>query len=108
LSGPRQNLRRTAQVERQFHALLDHVDADDLVGAQLAAERAGGQAHRAEAGDQHGVIAADADLLQALVDRAEAAGHLRAIGIVSSSGSAIRSFSSAIMYSAMPPSRCQP
>ena len=49
--------------------------------AELAAERAGGQAHRAQAGDQHGVIAVDADLFQALVDGAEAAGHLRAIGV---------------------------
>jgi hypothetical protein len=34
-----------------------------------------------EAGDEHGVIAADADLLQAFVHGAKAAGHLRAIGI---------------------------
>ncbi len=57
------------------------VDADDPVGAQFAAERAGGQAHGAEAGDQHRIVAADADLLQPFVDRAEAAGHLRAIGV---------------------------
>jgi hypothetical protein len=86
--GPRRRCRAALQhfvaqleVERQLHALLDHVDADDPVGAQLAAERAGGQAHRTEAGDQHRVVAADADLLQAFVDRAEAAGHLRAIGV---------------------------
>ncbi len=64
-----------------MHALLDDIDANDPVGAQFAAERAGRQAHRAETGDQHGVIAADADLFQAFVDRAEAAGYLRAIGV---------------------------
>ena len=52
-----------------------------LLRAELAAERAGGQAHRAQPGNQHRVIAVDADLLQPLVDRAESAGHLRAIGV---------------------------
>ena len=82
LSGPLcQHFVAELEVERQLHALFDDVDADDPLGAQFAAERAGGQAHRTEAGDQHGVVAADADLFQAFVDRAEAAGHLRAIGV---------------------------
>ena len=98
-----------AEVERDLHALRNHIDADDLVGAEFAAERAGGQAHRAQAGDEHGVIAVDADLFQAFVDGAESARHLRAIGVGKlRRADAIRSFSSAIMYSAMPPSRCQP
>ena len=49
--------------------------------AQFAAQRAGGQADRAKAGDQDGVVAADADLLEAFIDGAEAAGHLRAVGV---------------------------
>ena len=52
-----------------------------LLRSELAAKRGGGQADGAEAGDQHGVIAVDADLLQAFVDGAEAAGDLRAVGI---------------------------
>ena len=82
LSGPlRKHFIAEFEIARELHALLDDVDADDLLRAQLAAERAGGQSHRTEAGDQHGVVAADADLLQTFVDRAEAAGHLRAIGV---------------------------
>ena len=77
----RQNLVAEAEIPRDLHALGHHVDADDFLRAQLAAERAGGQADGAEAGDEHGMVAADADLLQALVDGAESAGHLRAVGV---------------------------
>ena len=38
-----------AQVAREFHALLQHVDADDPVRAQFAAERAGGESHGSQA-----------------------------------------------------------
>src|ERR1035438_675296 len=47
----------------------------------FAAECAGGQSNRTEASDEHGVITVDADLLEALIDGAEAAGDLRAVGI---------------------------
>ena len=69
------------EVERELHALLHNVDADNLVRAQLSAERASGQSHGAQTGDQHRMIAADADLFQTFIHRAETAGHLGAIGI---------------------------
>ena len=62
-------------------AFLDHVDADDLVGSELPAKRAGGKADGAETGYEHGVIAVDSNLFQTLVDGSEPAGHLRAVGI---------------------------
>src|SRR5690606_13183670 len=58
-----------------------HVEADDARGAEGAREHGGGEPDGAEAGDEHDVVAADADLLQALVDGAEAAGDLRAVGV---------------------------
>ena len=60
---------------------VHHVDSDNQVRAEFAAKCAGGQTNGSEPGDEHGVIAVDADLLQALVDGAEAARHLRAIGV---------------------------
>ena len=66
---------------RNLHALGNNVDADDLLRAEFAAKRAGGQADGAQAGNEHRMIAVDADLLQALVDGAESASNLRAIGV---------------------------
>src|ERR1035441_1015636 len=69
------------QVHGDLHALWQYIDADDVVGAELAAESARCQAHRPQSSNEHGVIAVDADLLQPLVDRAKSAGHLRAVSI---------------------------
>ena len=51
------------------------------MSAHLSAQRRGRQPDRAKAGHQHVVIAADSDLLQPLIDGAEAAGYLRTIGV---------------------------
>src|SRR5690606_17888645 len=65
-----------AQAERagQVKPVVVHVEADDARGAEGAREHGGGEPDGAEAGDEHDVVAADADFLQALVDGAEAAG----------------------------------
>ena len=70
-----------AQMQRNVTALRGNIDANDFLRAQLAAERAGGEADRAEASDEHRVIAADSNLLQSFVDSAKSAGHLRPIEI---------------------------
>src|ERR1019366_995202 len=62
------------------------VDPDDRVRSQLSAERCRSQAHRPQAGDQYSVVAADSYLLKPLVNRAEAAGHLRSVGIAQTVG----------------------
>ncbi len=76
-----QRLVAQAEIARELHAVFVHVDANDLRRAQLAAERRRGQTDGAEAGDEHRVVAADADFFEAFVNRAEAAGNLRAVGI---------------------------
>src|SRR5690606_2898222 len=64
-----------------LHPLRDHVDADDLAGAESPAEHRGGQADWSQAGDEHGIVAADPDLFQAFVHGAEAAGDLRSVEV---------------------------
>ena len=68
-----------AQILGQLHALLVHVAADGLVAAHGLGQHQRGQTHRAQAGDQHAVVAGDADLHQRLVAGAEAAGDLCAV-----------------------------
>src|SRR5204862_3781805 len=64
-----------------FQPLGDDIDADDPLRSHFSAERGGRQPDRSQSGDEHIMISADSDLLQPLVDRAEAARHLRAITI---------------------------
>ena len=77
--GAVEHVVRKAQVLGQLHAVLVHVAADGGVAAHGLRQHQRGQAHRAQAGDQHPVVAGDADLHQGLVAGAEAAGHLRAV-----------------------------
>ena len=81
LSGPKRGPRRRARDRGDLHALRHNVDADDLLRAEFAAERAGGEADGAEAGDEHRMIAVDANFLEAFVDGAESAGYLCAVGV---------------------------
>jgi len=62
-----------AESAGQLKALIENVDADDLFRAEFAAQCASSEADRAKAGDEHCVVATDADLLEALVDGAESA-----------------------------------
>ena len=77
--GAVEHVVRQAQVLGQLHAVLVHVTADGSVAAHGLRQHQRGQAHRAKAGDQHPVVAGNADLHQGLVAGAEAAGHLRAV-----------------------------
>src|ERR1019366_4430397 len=77
----RQRFVAHAQAARQSDSLRDHIDADDFPRAELPAKRPGRQTYRAEAGDQDGFVATYADLLQAFVHSAEAAGYLRAVRV---------------------------
>ena len=75
-----QNRIAETQVDGDLHALGNDVDADDLVGAEFAAERARRKSHRPQASNQHGVIATYPDLFETLIDGSESAGNLGAIG----------------------------
>ena len=97
LSGPEEQ-RLVAESKVSAKAgLRQDIDADNLVARRVCGKGARRKAHRTKASDQHRVVAADADLVQTFVYGPEAAGHLCAIGIGESSGSWIRSFSSAII-----------
>ena len=80
--GPgREHVVEEGERARELEPLGEDVDADEARGAHRLREHGGREADRAEAGDEHGVVAADADPLEALVDRAEAAGDLGAVGV---------------------------
>src|ERR1035437_7956207 len=81
VSARRQRFIAKAHVFRQLQPLLDNINADDFLSAEFARDGSGRESHGAEAGDQHGMIAADSDLLDSLVYRAESAGHLRTVGV---------------------------
>jgi len=70
-----------AQLLRKSDALLVDLHADAHLRADSLGHHQRRQTHRAEAGDQHRIIAVDADLLDRLIHRAEAAGNLRAVEI---------------------------
>ena len=82
MSGPAGSTSSKRESERaQLEPLGEDVDADEARGAHRPREHRGREADRAEAGDEDGVVAADPDPLEALVDRAEAAGDLRAVRV---------------------------
>src|SRR5512141_2026381 len=69
------------KVFRNLHALLHHVDADNLLRSEFSAESCGGEPYRTQACDQDGMVTVDADLLKTLIHSSESACHLRAVGV---------------------------
>ena len=67
---------RQSQLLRQFNAVFVHLYPDEPVGPHGPGQHQRRQTHRPQARHQDAIVAADADLLDGLIDRAESAGHL--------------------------------
>ena len=77
----RQDLLEEPQRLRQLQPFRQDVDPDHVTRPERPADHRGREADRPETRDQHRVVAADADALDALVHGPEPARHLRAVRV---------------------------
>ena len=67
------------QFFRQIDAVIVHLHTDKLVCSHGFCQHQGCQADGAKAGDKNGVVSADTDLLDSLINGSETAGYLCAV-----------------------------
>ena len=67
------------QLFRQIDAVIVHLHTDKLVCSHGFCQHQGCQADGAKAGDKNGVVSADTDLLDSLINGSETAGYLCAV-----------------------------